>query len=32
MSHKMLRPVIVKVSLLGYFPLLLLNEKLDKQI
>ena len=23
MSHKMLRPFIVKVSVLGYFPLLL---------
>ena len=25
MSHKMLRPFIVKVSVLGYFPLLELN-------
>ena len=25
MSHKMLRPFIVKVSILGYFPLLCIN-------
>ena len=25
MSHKMLRPLIVKVSVLGYFPLLLIT-------
>ena len=26
MSHKMLRPFIVKVSVLGYFPLLINNN------
>ena len=28
MSHKMLRPFIVKVSVLGYFPLVKLYENL----
>ena len=33
MSHKKLRPFIVKVSVLGYFPILIINiiKKVDEK-
>ena len=30
MSHKMLRPFIVKVSVLGYFPLLVYRQSIHR--
>ena len=32
MSHKKLRPFIVKVSVLGYFPLQMFNYKLPQKL